>query len=252
MSEAVLTEQRGPVTVVTLNRPEQANALNAAARDGIREAFATFEADERAQVAILTAAGERTFSAGADLKEIAETGLDNPPLDFIPQVDRLTSKPSIAAVNGAAFGGGFQLALSCDLCVAAEEASFAISEARWGRGAPWAVPLAEMVPRRIMMEILVTAQPMSAARAYEVGLVNRVVSRAGLLEAAQAMAEQIAALAPLTVRAHRKLVYLTGEHGTSAALEAANELFEHVYASEDAQEGPRAFREKRPPDWKGR
>ena len=251
MSEPVLIERRDAVTIVSLNRPRHANALNAAARDGIRQAFTDFEADEHAQVAVLTALGDRTFCAGADLKEMAEVGLENP-RDFIPPIDRITAKPVIAAVNGAALAGGFLLAQSCDLCIAAEEASFAITEARWGRGAPWAVPLAEMVPRRIMMEILLTAQPISAARAYDVGLVNRVVPRADLLETAVAIAEQIAQLAPLTTRAHRKLVYLAAERGTSSALDAAYELFEHVYTSEDAAEGPRAFTEKRPPVWKGR
>ena len=252
MSEPVLIEQRGAVTILTLNRPRQANALNAALRDGIRQAFSDFEADEDAQVAILAAEGDRVFCAGADLKEMAELGLENPPPDFIPPIDRISSKPVIAAVNGAALAGGFLLAQSCDLCIAAEEASFAITEARWGRGAPWAVPLAEMLPRRIMMEILLTAQPVSAARAYELGLVNDVVPRADLLDTAVALASEIAQLAPLTIRAHRKLVYLAGEQGTSAALDAAAELFEHVYASEDAREGPRAFTEKRPPVWKGR
>lgn len=254
MSGAVLYEERGPVAVVTINRPDQANAINADVRDGLRGAFERFERDETALVAILTGSGARAFSAGADLKEMAAMNLRVPPPDFIPQIDRnlTVTKPVIAAVNGIAVGGGFLLAQTCDLCVAAEHAEFGITEARWGRGAPWAVPLLHMVPQRIMMEVLLTAETIGARRAYEVGLVNRVVPADALLETAVGLAERIAAMAPLTVRAHKQVVRLAAEMERSAALEAADALFESVYESEDAQEGPRAFREKREPVWKGR
>jgi enoyl-CoA hydratase/carnithine racemase len=140
----------------------------------------------------------------------------------------------------------------CDLCIAAEHATFAITEARVGRGMPWAAPLVGMVQQRAVMELLLTGEPIDARRAREIGFVNHVVPLAELLPSAFAMAEKIAANAPLTVRAAREMVYLSTEMGRSAALRAGAHLFESVYLSEDAQEGPRAFREKRKPQWKGR
>lgn len=254
MSEAVLYELRGPVAIITLNRPAQRNALNAAVREGLRTAWGRFEQDPGAKVAILTGAGERAFCAGMDLKEASETGLRVPPPGFIPTLGDSVqvSKPTIAAVNGVAIAGGWLLAQMCDLCVAAEHASFAITEARVGRGTPWAAPLIHMLPQRIMMEVLLTGEPLAAQRLFELGYVNRVVPDAEVLPAAMALAERIAANAPLTVRACRALVYATTEMGRTEALRAADRLFEPVYLSEDAQEGPRAFAEKRPPVWKNR
>jgi enoyl-CoA hydratase/carnithine racemase len=158
----------------------------------------------------------------------------------------------IAAVNGVAFAGGFLLAQMCDLVIAADHARFAITEAKVGRGSPWAAPLPWLIPPRVAMEIMVTAEPITAQRAYELGLVNKVVPLAELRDAAQAMARTIASNAPLSVRAAKSLVYLSAEHGWSAALDAADELYEPVYLSEDGQEGPRAFAEKRAPRWQGR
>ena len=188
------------------------------------------------------------------LKEAAATGLAVPPPDFLPILGQNISlnKPTIAAVNGVAYAGGWLFAQMCDLCVAAEHASFGITEARVGRGMPWAAPLVGMVQQRAVMELLLTAEPISALRAREIGFVNHVVPAAELLPKCFAMAGKIAANAPLTVRAARELVYLSTEMGRSAAQRAATHLFESVYRSEDAQEGPRAFREKRKPEWKGR
>jgi enoyl-CoA hydratase/carnithine racemase len=177
-----------------------------------------------------------------------------PPRGFIPILGdaiQLT-KPTIAAVNGMAMAGGWLFAQMCDLCVAAEHATFAITEARVGRGTPWAAPLLHMLPQRIMMELLLTGEPMSAARLYELGYVNHVVPREQLLARSLELAARIAANAPLTVRACRALVYAATEGGRTDALRAGDRLFEPVYLSEDAQEGPRAFAEKRPPVWKGK
>jgi enoyl-CoA hydratase len=177
-----------------------------------------------------------------------------PPRGFIPILgDSINvTKPTIAAVNGPAMAGGWLFAQMCDLCVAAEHATFAIAEARVGRGTPWAAPLIHMLPQRIMMELLLTGEPMSATRLYELGYVNRVVPASELLARSVELAERIAANAPLTVRACRALVYASTETGRSDALRAGDRLFEPVYLSEDAQEGPRAFAEKRPPIWRGR
>jgi enoyl-CoA hydratase/carnithine racemase len=254
MTDAVLYEMRGAVAVVTINRPEARNAINRAVREGIFAAFERFEADPEAHVAILTGAGDRAFCAGMDLKEAATEGRGVMPHGFLPVIgDTIElTKPTIAAVNGAAMAGGWMFAQMCDLCVAAEHATFAITEAKVGRGTPWAAPLVGMLPQRVAMEILLTGDPVSARRLLELGYVNALVPGERLMEAAVALAERIAGNAPLTVRACRELVHMSQEMGRTAALRAARHLFRPVYMSEDAQEGPQAFAEKRPPVWKGR
>jgi enoyl-CoA hydratase len=254
MTDAVLYETRGAVAIVTINRPEARNAINRAVREGIFAAFERFEADPEAQVAILTGAGDRAFCAGMDLKEAAAEGRGVMPRGFLPVIGDTVelTKPTIAAVNGAAMAGGWMFAQMCDLCVAAEHATFAITEAKVGRGTPWAAPLVGMLPQRVAMEILLTGDPVSARRLLELGYVNALVPGERLMEAAVALAERIAGNAPLTVRACRELVHMSQEMGRTAALRAARHLFRPVYMSEDAQEGPRAFAEKRPPVWKGR
>jgi enoyl-CoA hydratase/carnithine racemase len=246
------TVTRG-VAWLTINRPEAHNALNKAVRDGLFAGFRRFNEDDDAKVLVLTGAGEKAFCAGGDLKEMADNSLRVPPPDFVPQLGRniTVDKPTIAAVNGVALAGGFLLAQTCDLAIAADHAKFAISEAKVGRGAPWAAPLPWMIPPRVAMQILLTGDPITARRAHEVGLVNEVVPADRLVEAAQALAERIAANAPLSVRAAKKTVRLVAELPLSAAYDEAERIWEPVYLSEDAQEGPTAFRDKRPPRWKG-
>lgn len=244
----------GTIAVITINRPMQRNAINRGVGDGLRAAWHKLEADPALRVGVLTGSGDKAFCAGMDLKEAAAMQLKVPPRDMIPVLgDGVSiSKPTIAAVNGVALAGGWLFAQMCDLCIASEHAQFGITEAKVGRGMPWAAPLAQMLPQRVMMELLLTGQPMTARRAYELGYVNAVVAHAELMTHTLALARTIAANAPLTVRAARELVYLCGEMGRSDAREAAQQLFESVYLSEDAQEGPRAFAEKRAPVWRGR
>ena len=244
----------GAIALLSINRPAQRNVLNRGVLDGLRAGFARFEADASLRVLILTGSGDKAFCAGMDLKEAAATQIKVPPRDFLPILgDNIhVTKPVIAAVNGLAYAGGWLLAQMCDLCIAADHAVFGITEAKVGRGMPWAAPLAKMLPQRVMMELLLTAQPITAQRLQALGYVNDVVPLAQLRERALDMAQQIAANAPLTVKAARELVYLSGEMGRSASLRAAHHVFESVYLSEDAQEGPRAFAEKRPPQWQGR
>jgi len=255
MTDAVLFDAREDgIAIITINRPEQRNALNKEVREGLTAAWARFEADPALRIAILTGAGEKAFCAGGDLKEMVETQMRVPPRDFIPAVyDNVQlSKPTIAAVNGFAFAGGWLISQNCDLCVASTNAKFAITEVKVGRGSPWAAPLIHMIPQRIFMEIVMTGKPITAARAYEIGLVNRLVEPEALLDAAIALAHEVLEGAPLSVKAARETVMLSTEMGRSAALQAAKAAHEYCYNSEDAQEGPLAFSEKRKPVWQGR
>jgi enoyl-CoA hydratase/carnithine racemase len=242
------------VGIATIDRPEARNAINAGVIEGLRRAWQRLAEDDTLRVGILTGSGDKAFCAGMDLKVAAATQLRVPPRDMFPVLGDVVKidKPVIAAVNGVAYAGGFLFAQMCDLCVASENAQFGITEAKVGRGMPWAAPLAHMLPQRVMMELLLTGAPMSAQRAHALGYVNAVVPLAQLRETAISMAKTIAANAPLTVKAARELVYLSTEMGRSAALRAAYPLFESVYLSDDAQEGPRAFAEKRAPRWTGR
>ena len=253
MGEAVSYQLEDGVAWLVIDRPEARNAINQAVGRGLWEGFRRFEEDPAAAVLVLTGTGE-AFCAGADLKEMAALGLTVPPRDMAPHLGQnlQVTKPVIAAVNGPAFGGGFLLAQMCDLCIAGASAQFAITEARWGRGAPWAAPLPWLVPPRVAMELLLTGDPIDAQRAYEVGLVNRVVPDPELRSEAGRLARRIAGNAPLSVRAAKAMVQASAGRALDEAVEEGWRLFEPVYLSEDAQEGPRAFVERRPPVWKGR
>ncbi|MGB8365960.1 MAG: enoyl-CoA hydratase-related protein [Rhizomicrobium sp.] len=254
MSDAVLFDSRDDgIAVITLNRPEARNALGKDIREGLFAAWNRFERDPALRVAILTGSGDKAFCAGGDLKEMTELRLTVPPRDMFPVPgDNIElTKPTIAAINGVAYAGGWMIAQACDLCVASTRAQFAITEVKVGRSSPWAAPLIHMIPQRIMMEIVLTGKPISAQRAYEIGLVNRLAEPDGLMAAALALAADILEGAPLSVLAAREMVMLSTEMGRSAALRAARHVSEYVYRSEDAQEGPKAFAEKRRPQWKG-
>jgi len=255
MQDAVLFDAREDgIAIITLNRPDTRNALSKEVRAGLFAAWDRFGRDPALRVAILTGAGDKAFCAGGDLKEMTETRMTVPPRDMLPVPgDNIAlSKPTIAAVNGVAFAGGWMIAQACDLCVASTSAQFAITEVKVGRASPWAAPLIHMIPQRIMMEIVLTGKPINAQRAYEIGLVNRLAEPAELMSAALALAAEILDGAPLSVRAAREMVMLSTEMGRSAALQAARHASECVYRSEDAQEGPSAFAEKRRPHWKSR
>ena len=253
-TDAVRYDLVDDVAWLTINRPEARNALNQAVRDGLFAGVRRFNADNDAKVLVLTGAGDSAFCAGGDLKEMADTALQVPPPDFLPQFGRniQVAKPTVAAVNGLALAGGFLLAQMCDLCIAAQSARFAITEVKVGRGAPWAAPLPWLIAPRMAMEILLTGDLIDADRAERIGLVNQVVPDAQLREATQQLARRIAANAPLSVAAAKQTVRLVAEHPLRVAFEEAERIWEPVYTSQDAQEGPAAFRDKRPPKWKGR
>jgi enoyl-CoA hydratase len=254
MSDVLITERRDSVVLFQLNRPDKRNAVNGELREKLREAMHDFAADSSLRVAIITGSGDRAFCAGADLQELADKRFGIPPVDYFAEFapDDWIEKPVITAVNGAAYAGGFRLAQFGDLCIASETASFAISEAKWSRGAPWAAPLTHMLPRRIVAELLLTAQPISARRAYDVGLVNEVLAPDMLIERAWELAQTIVDNAPLTITACKWLIRVASEAGVGATNAIATEIFKHVYTSEDALEGPKAFREGRKPVWQGR
>ncbi len=255
MTDAVLFDARDDgIAIITLNRPETRNALGKEIREGLFAAWERFERDPALRVAILTGTGDKAFCAGGDLKEMVDTGMKVPPRDMyaMPYDTVELSKPTIAAVNGVAFAGGWMIAQACDLCVASSSAKFAVTEVKVGRSSPWASPLIHMIPQRIMMEILLTGKPITAQRAYEIGLVNRLAQPENLMATALELAAEILDGAPLSVKAARETVMISTEMGRSAALKAARHASEYCYNSEDAQEGPKAFAEKRRPQWKGR
>lgn len=260
MSEAALrVDRRGTVLEVTLDRPK-ANAIDAATSRRMGELFAEFRDDPELRVAVLTGAGDRFFCAGWDLKAAAEGG-ESYESDFgaggfggFPELPGL-DKPVIAAVNGLAVGGGFEIVLGADLVVAAEHAQFALAEVRVGV-LPDAgiVELPRRLPRVIAHELLLTGRRMSAAEAAGYGLVNAVVPGDALLDKARELAAEVVAGAPLAVAAIKDLLRRTEalSAADAFALMRSSASYQRVLESEDAQEGPRAFAEKRPPVWKGR
>ncbi len=253
MPNEVLYEVANQVAVITLNRPEKRNALNAATRQGLWDAWRRFQVDETARVAILTGTGDKAFCAGADLSEMSDDRRGVPPSDFMPDLGRNIeiTKPTIAAVRGVAYAGGWRLAQMCDLCVAGVSARFAITEVLVGRGMAWAAPMVHMMPPRVFLELMLTGQPISAQRAYEVGFVNRVVDDAAVMTESHVLAQSIVAGAPMVGAAAKKMVQAATGVSVDAGLRAADAIFKPVYNGHDAKEGPLAFKEKRKPNWRG-
>ncbi len=256
---AVIVERADQVTTMTLNRPEARNAFNAAQSTALGLAIEEFDTDPEQRVAILTGAGP-AFSAGMDLTAFAAgqsiEPAGHPEWGFAGFVQHFTSKPVIAAVNGFALGGGAELALACDLVVADENASFGFPEVQRGLFAAGggAIRLAQLIPQRFALEMLLTGQPIGAPRALEWGLINRVAAAGSSVVVARELAAVIAANAPLAVQASKRLV-----HGTRSANGWGHEAWGMseaeravIFSSRDALEGASAFAEKRVPVWEGR
>lgn len=260
MSDVLKVERRGAVLEVTLDRPK-ANAIDAATSRAMGALFVGFRDDPTLRVAIITGAGERFFSAGWDLRAAAEgepIEADYGPGGFagLTELHDL-NKPVIAAVNGLAVGGGFELALACDLIVAAEHAELALPEVLRGVLADaGSFRLPRRLPRAIAMEMLLTGRRMGADEALRWGLVNAVTAPGALLETAHRFAAAIVAAAPLSVEAVKEVTRATEALPLPDcyALMRSGRLaaYERMLTSADAVEGPRAFAEKRPPVWKGR
>ncbi|MFT4041757.1 MAG: crotonase/enoyl-CoA hydratase family protein [Gordonia sp. (in: high G+C Gram-positive bacteria)] len=256
-----LVERSGNIMVITINRPEARNAVNAGVSQLVGEALEEAAADTAVRAVVLTGAGDRSFCAGADLKAIARgESLYAPGHEdwgFAGFVNHYLDKPTIAAVNGAALGGGTELALAADLIVASSSATFGLPEVKRGllAGAGGVFRLPAQIPPRVGLELVFTGEPIDAARAYELGLINRVVAAGEVLSAAIDVAETIAANAPLSVQASKRIAYgiVDGVRADESAAWAQTAAEWAVLKnSDDAKEGPRAFAEKRAPRWQGR
>ena len=257
--EFIAVAKDGPVTTITLNRPEVMNALHSPAHFEMDEALNAFAADDSQWVGIITGAGERAFSAGNDLKHQAGGGkMGSPPSGFAGLTSRFDlTKPLIAAVNGVAMGGGFEIALACDIIIASEAAVFALPEPRVGlaalAGGLHRLPRAIGVKRA--MGMILTGRRVSAKEGYELGFVNEVVAPAELMAAAKRWAATIGELSPMSVRASKSAVMKGLDEPTlEAALKGQNryDAVAALFRSEDFVEGPLAFSQKRPPQWKGK
>ncbi len=254
---SVRREQRGAVLIVTLDRPEARNAVNGDVAEGLEAALDAAAADAGIQAVVLTGAGDKAFCAGMDLREFAAGGarrVFREKNGFAGITQRDFPKPLIAAVNGHALAGGFEILLSCDLAVAVPHATFGLPEVKRGllanAGGP--IRIARRLPLAVALELAMTGAAIDAQRALALGLVNRVVPAEQLLPEALALAAEIARNAPLAVRAVRELVRGAAWLDEAAAWKLSGELARGVNRSQDAREGALAFAEKRAPVWKGR
>ncbi len=253
----VLAEKREHVLIITLNRPKAGNSVNGELAKGLDDALNRAEEDPEVFAVILTGAGDRVFCAGADVKYMAQfgpAGIKIPGHGFGGLTERYFSKPLICAVNGAAMGGGLEMALSCDLIVAADHARFGFPEVKLGiiAGGGGPIRIMRSLNRATAMELLMTGEAISAQRALEIGLINRVSPLESLMDSAMELAALIVRNAPIAVRGTKELACRSVDMDFSEAFVLSNEIRDRVRASEDASEGSLAFREKRAPVWKNR
>lgn len=254
--DVVLYEKRGRVGIITMNRPERMNALGGGLPERVRECWAEINRDEDVLVGILTGTG-RAFCAGADLRRAAESEVSGElgtlmPSTVSPWAPVPTWKPTIAAINGYCLGGGFNVAMTCDIRIAADTAEMGMPEGRWNRSAGFGARLEYFPTIGIACELLLWGERITAQRAYEIGFVNKVVPPDQLMDTALEYADIVMDKAPASARAHKQMIY-HGRDMSVPQLEAYGQaLFYPIRNMEDSREGPRAFMEKRKPVWKGR
>ena len=257
--ETILVEQRGAVTLITLNRPQALNALNSQILDELIVAFAAFEADKTQGCAVITGSGEKAFAAGADIKQMAdkltsEFYAEDFFAKWTSQVVKQTRKPWIAAVNGFALGGGCELAMMADFIIASENAKFGQPEIKLGvaPGMGGSQRLTRAVGKAKAMDMCLSGRMMDAGEAERSGLVSRVVPLADLLDTALKAAAEIAAMPPLAAMMNKEMVNLAFETTLDQGLLAERRMFQILTATEDKAEGMAAFVEKRAGVWKGK
>lgn len=250
MADEVLTERRGRVLVITLNRPEAMNSINTALAQAMNAALETLDNDPELTVGILTGTG-KGFSAGMDLKAFAKEG---PPKGFDHFIRVGARKPLIAAVEGFALAGGLEIALACDLIVASETARFGIPEVGVGLFAAGGamLRLPQRVPYGLAMEMALTGDPINAEEALKHRLIDRTAPKGGALDAAIELAERIAKNAPLAVTASKQALRVQKGQTQETFWDAQMPLIAEVFTSEDSKEGPAAFAQKRAPKWSGK
>jgi len=253
MSE-LLRERRGHIEILTINRPEARNAINLATATALSAALDDLEEDDDVRVVVLTAAGDKAFSAGMDLKAFASGEFPITEKGFGGITKRDFPKALIAACNGSALAGGCEIMLSCDLVVAADHAKFGIPEVARGlvAGAGGLIRLPKRIPRAIALELALTGEPIDAPRALQIGLVNRVVPGDQLMAEAMALAERIAKNAPMAVRLSKQVMKQAAELTEEEGWVVNDAVFGEIGRSSDAMEGAIAFAEKREPNWTGK
>ncbi|MGA2123219.1 MAG: crotonase/enoyl-CoA hydratase family protein [Acidimicrobiales bacterium] len=254
MADELLRERRGHVELLTINRPDARNAINLVTATALDIALNDVESDDEVWVVVLTAAGDKAFSAGMDLKAFAAGEFPVTSHGFGGITQREFSKPLICAANGSALAGGFEIMLSCDMVVAADHAKFGIPEAARGliAGGGGLIRLAKRIPLAVAYEMALTAEPIDANRALALGLVNRVVPGDQVLDAAIDLAERVAKNAPLAVRTSKDVMRRSLEMTEDEAWALNGEAFGTIGRSTDALEGAIAFAEKRSPNWQGK
>lgn len=255
----IIYEKKDRIAYVTVNRPKVLNAVNPRTSHELYQAWCDFREDPDVWVAILTGAGEQAFSAGNDLKysatvSVAQLNREWPPGGLGGIVEFECWKPIIAAVNGFALGGGLEMALACDIIIAADHAKFGLPEPKMGFSpdSGGMLRLPRQLPLKIAMGMLLTGKLISAQEAYRVGLVNEVVPGPKLILTAEKWAREILEGAPLQIRAIKQTATLGLEQPLSVGLRSKFQLAQRSEASRDRKEGPKAFKEKRKPNWKGK